>query len=533
MSELPRQIVSRFRCFDKQRPVLANDRGIDVIVAGIGGSKTWLAALKHLFFGLRHPLRRNGDPTEWLVLGRDYPVVHEMQLAEIVKHARQLAYPAEPREMEIKDGNGPASAMSWAFEGDHGLTLREPSPSALAEAWVERWVSGDRYVVRPLVSIQEKAVIARNVGGVRPCIELTTGVKFWGFSATDTSRMRAFAFDGSWIDEAEWHTIASLEMAVQRQRSGKGGLRLSITSSPAGAGQGWLWGVISGRFPRWDKLRMAPNKLRVHRWTSEDNPTNDPEQLAAIRAVLDATSPGKAAGELDGLFTGTDEAPGMGPLDYVRAFVGRVYLGLEDLRPAALGVDIGETVDFTWLTVLSATGVVLAMERFNKGSPGAPHEGFYPYVEARAEQLALKWRVPKIVVDIAKAGIGVQEHLASKLKGRVVVEGYRTDAPGKKSAAIEMLGTALSRGDIRIPTAWTTPGQEERPVEWVDFLAKEFGDLVEVVVGPNKRRFTHPEGAHDDGIISLALAWHAIAGRREPPPPNLSKWRPIRLGPTR
>ncbi len=233
MSALPRSIISRYRLFTEQRPVIANDRGIDVVVAGIGGGKTWAAGLKNLFLGLRHPEQRNGSPTEWLVIGRDYPVVHEMQLQEIVKHANHLCYPAEARELEVKDGNGPGSALSWAFEGEHGLTLREPEPRALAAAWVERWIEGDRYVVRGMVPIPEKAIVARNVGGTRPCVGLTTGVKFWGFSATDTSRLRAFAFNGAWIDEAEWHTIQSFEMAVNRQRSGRGGLRITITSSPA------------------------------------------------------------------------------------------------------------------------------------------------------------------------------------------------------------------------------------------------------------------------------------------------------------
>lgn len=499
------------------------------MIAGVGGGKTWVAALKQLFLALRHPKRRNGEPTEWLVLGRDYPVVHDMQLEEILKHVRMLCYPGEPQELVVKDGGGPQSEMSWAFDGEHGLTFVEPQPLSPVSAWAEKWIEGDRYIGRSMLSIKEKAVVARAVGGTRPCIELTTGAKFWGFSATDVSRMRAFAFDGGWLDEAEYQTLASFEMAANRQRSGRGGLRLTITSSPAAAGQGWLWAVISGKFPRWDPIRLA-NPLRVHRWASEDNPTNDPSQLAAIRAVLEATAPGKAKGELDGLFVGTEEAPGMGPIDYMRAFVGRVAVKLEDVQPGAMGVDIGETSDFTWITVLSKTGLVLAMERFNKGSPGVPHVGFYPYLESRIEQLALKWRVPKVIIDAAKAGIGVQEHLEAKLRGRsVIVEGYRTDAVGKKSEAIELLGTALSRGDVRIPTAWRAPGFDERPVEWTDYMLKEFNDLLVIDVGQGKRRFTHPEGAHDDGIVSLALAWHGIAGRSGPT--SISGWGTISLGP--
>jgi len=58
-----------------------------------------------------------------------------------------------------------------------------------------------------------------------------------------------------------------------------------------------------------------------------------------------------------------------------------------DDRAVVLGVDLGKQHDFTWLTVLSASGVVLYMQRFNASTANAPRNAFYPWVERRIVEL--------------------------------------------------------------------------------------------------------------------------------------------------
>lgn len=509
-----KQIVSRFRTFDKQSEVLRSDDGIDFVIAGIGGGKSVIASRKILFQGMRHPRQRNGAPTEWLVLGRDYKLVKDIQLEYIANEARNLCYVTEPEVAEVSGSLEIESRDSWAFAGeDSELVAAEPFPLAPVAARVGKWLGGSRYLVRRFKVIPEKAIIERFVGGSDPCLELTTGVVFRGFSSTDVSRMKGFGFHGGWMDEAEYQSEDGFEMALNRQRSGQV-RRLIVSSSPEVASRGWVYRVISGKFPRWDPVRRA-NKFRSFRWGSGVNPTNSPEQLAGLRAVMEAVSPGRSMSEIDGLFVGTDEAPGVGPIDYTRAFCGRVTIDADDATPDVLGADIGETRDFTWITILSRTGVVLYMERFNKTTPGRPREGFIPYVEQRIEQIARQWRVRRIVIDAAKVGVAVLEHVQITLRPNHVVDGYRTDAHGKKSALIESLGGALSRGDIRVPTAWTGPVGSEQPVEFTDYLRRELSELVVTDVGEGKRRFDHPEGAHDDGIISLGLAYYGLTDTPE------------------
>lgn len=521
----PRQILSTHRCFPEQSAVLANDLGIDVVIAGVGGGKSWIAALKMLFWALRHPRQRNGRPTEWLVMGRDYALCREVQLAEILNHCRNLATWGPSCELEIRDAQGPASVGASVYSPDgEPSTLTDPTGYHRPAALVEEWLEGARYRVRPLLPVDETAIVRRAVGGQRPEIELMSGSLFRGFSSTDVDRIRGFGFNGAWMDEAEYQYESGFEMALNRQRAAIG-RRLIVTSSPAAAGQGWLWQVISGKFPRWDPVRVA-NEVRVHRWASDDNPTLTTEQLAGIRASMEAISPGKSAAELDGLFLGTEEAPGHGPIDYTRAFVGRVKPTTDDLKAECIGVDIGEVEDFTWIVVLSQTGLVLDLQRFNVSVPGVPRQGFYPYLENRIEQTAAKWNAKKLVIDAAKAGIGVIQHIEQKLKNSRKVESYNTDAPNRKSAAIEALGTAVARGDVRVPTAIINADGSERVVEWTEYLRREFSELLVTEAGPGRRRFTHPQGGHDDGIVALALAWQGIAGRPAPVS-DYSAWKTV------
>jgi hypothetical protein len=254
---------------------------------------------------------------------------------------------------------------------------------------------------------------------------------------------------------------------------------------------------------------------------------------------MDASSKRVAAQELEGKFPGTIESPSLGVIDYGRAFVGRVALAGNEASPAVLGVDIGETVDFTWLTVLSVKGVVLAQERFNAGTPGVARATFYPDLETRIWRVASRWGVSRVVIDSAKAGKpisqGVERRFADA-NSSVEVVAYGTDSPGKKAEAIERLAVALGRGDVRVPASWSVAADPETSaaavvaVDHVDQLRKEFEELVAQDLPYGKRRWTHPEGGHDDGIVALALAFHGLATQPETmSAEQLDSWEPIAM----
>jgi hypothetical protein len=386
------------------------------------------------------------------VVGRDFKLVRRVQLAKIMAHARRL--------------DAPLAAV--VRDGEDGLK-----------------------------------------GGQEPRIEFANGVVAMGWSGADVDRLTGHELDWAWVDEADLQDERVFTMCLERQGAART-VRLIVTSSPRASG--WLRAIVLRQDSRWDPL-WARGLVRVHRWATEDNPALSPDTVAVVRAALEAQQQGLSRQELEGKFLGTDEAPTIGSLTFGRAFVGRLALTSEEARPAALGVDVGETFDFTWLTVLSAKGVVLAQHRFNANTPGVVREQLFPVVIERVVEHATRWRVPRVVVDTSKAGAPVAQFVKARLRelgSSVHVEGYATGATGAKAKALEALGVAMSRGEVRVPSAWSLPGQPEVAVSEVEQLRKE---LLELVVDDRegRRSFHAPKGGHDDGVVALALAWQALA----------------------
>ena len=428
---------------EKQARALASDSGIDLIVGGLGSGKSDVGALKLIRWALKYPRRKDGSPTKWLILGPDFSLLREEQMQKVLEQAARFS------------------------------------------------------------NLPYSGVVRRVCYGQDPRIYLCHDQVLLCRSGTEPRRMRGHQFQGMWMDEAEFQHETAFTMALTRMRSAEA-IRAVVTTSPQAARNSWVWPLISGTNDGYNKLREK-TAVRVHRWRSKDNPANEPGVLDAIGAALEAGAPGTSAQELDGLFLGTHEAPERSAFDFQRAFVGRLTLRPPEDRAAVLGVDLGKQHDFTWLTVLSASGVVLFMQRFNASTANAPRNAFYPWVERRIIELVESWRIPVVKIDTAMQGASFAETLRRALGSKARIDGYGTDAPKRKAQAIEALGVALSRLAIRVPEAWTGPDGVEHRVEHVLQLKRELAELL-VSERDGYRTFNHPLGGHDDGIVSLALA---------------------------
>lgn len=451
---------------EHQAQLLSVDRGILLSAGALGSGKSEPGALKLLQWALKNPRRPDGRPTKWYVIGPDFSLIKQEQFEKILEHARRL---------------------------------------------------------------RDAQVVKRVVGGQDPRIILCHDQVILGRSSTDPNRLRGHEVDGFWLDEAQNVEEKAFRIAVSRIRSTTA-VRIVITGSPEDSPD-WIWKLLSGEDDGYNKVRERlieeGSGLWAFRWSTAMNKANKGAVVGVVRAILDASSSGASSQELEGRFPGTPEAPALGVINYGQAFVGEADLPISDLQPAVLGVDIGETVDFTWFTVLSSRGVVLAMERFNAGTPNVPRDTFYPYLEGRIVATAKRWRVKRVVIDIAKSGKAIHQNVVPKLGG-VTVEPFPTDAPGRKSAVIEALAVALGRGDVRIPSSWKS-AEGGIAVDHVPQLRKEFEEFIPTDVGQGKRRWTHPDGGHDDGIVSLALAAHGILGR-PPQRSDYSGWNPQKYG---
>lgn len=544
----PRQILFNWRLFPFQRQVLAADLGIDFVIAGIGGGKSWVAALKCAMWAIRHPRGPDKKPTQGLVMGQDFKLVRKVQLELILEHLRHVCYLGAPEEWELELGEDPRPGSPIFVWRDGSLRL-EPPPHVAIErtttaGYLDAVVGPGRALVRPLVPIPYEALVANVVGGQDPRIELWNGVQILGFSGRTPDRVRGHAFEWAWLDEAEWMTVDAFSMAMARQRAAES-VRVILTSSPATVdpnrpdrevqGDGFAWRVISGEDPSWDSLREA-NPVRVHRWKTEANPTLSRATVKTIRAGIEATRPGQARAELDGLFIGTTEAPAAGPIDATKAFVGRIELPVGGDVAAVVAVDLARSRDFCFFTAAAfddGVGTVLATDRFNESEVYLETpEDYWPHVYGRLVDFVTRWGAGLVVVDTAKGGDMFANEIRVRLGGRVKVVEVRTEGKGNRPALIEAVGMAINLGKLRVPSAWKTP-KSEGTVQHVEVIRAEFKKLQSTSRPNGSRVFSAPERGHDDGVLSLALAWHGLSMLPRGARRNLGAWKSPSAPPAR
>ena len=446
---------------DPQARVLACEEGIVAAIGGFGSGKSEASALLLLQWALRHPRRADGTPTQWFVVGPEFTQIRREQFKKILNHAKRL-------------------------------------------------------------SLAYGSIVRRVVYGMDPRIVLRDGQVLIGRSGDQYERMEGPEVDGAWIDECQRQPEKAFSIAVARHRSATA-IRVVLSASPEDS-PAWIWRFTSGDDKAYNAVREEI-ECRIERWNSAANKSNSGKVLKGVSAMLEATSPGLAAQKMGGRFPGTREAPSLSPLQFARGFVGRLELSLEEARPAVLGLDVGETKDFCWITILSSRGVLLAQKRFNSGDPGYSLKGYSLQVEEEVRAWAVRWGVRLVVVDGSFRGKPIAEHVEGPLKGRAVVEIVQTGAGRCKPELIEAVDAALGHGDVRVPSSWKAPGGEWVDVAEVDRLRKEWEDLAVKELSKGRRDFDHVDGGHDDGVVSLALAWRGLSkGAPEPDDVDPHEW---------
>ncbi len=461
-----------------QRAAIHHDTGIDVVITGVGGGKTQLAAFKMLSWALRHPRREDGRPTNWLVLGPDFPTVGKVQLESIVERCRET-------------------------------------------------------------NVGEKGIIKKCVAGNQPRLELWNGVQILGKSGTHPNALRNHEFDGFWMDEAAVMSEEAFSIAMTRLRASSV-VRAIITSSPQA---NWLWKIANDEGDAYSDLRKR-TPFRLHRWKTTENKTNNADVIATIDAALRGANPDLAAQELDGLFLGTEVRRDVfRGLDLAFGGQHKERLTGDKQKAYVVGVDLGQSRDWTWFVAMNRQGVVLAQERFKGDTVNVDRRHFYPFVEQRLFDFVQLWGAKRIKVDEALHGKAFVQNLHVSPRARGIrIDGYRTDQPSRKAEAITALDVAFGRGDLRIPDNWIDESGREISVSHVGQLRREINELVVEDLSSGRRRYDHPSGGHDDGVVALALAWQEVSqiptksplpdlsllAKRKPTPPELL----YKFGPT-
>ena len=151
-----------------------------------------------------------------------------------------------------------------------------------------------------------------------------------------------------------------------------------------------------------------------------------------------------------------------------------------------MGVDWGQKYDFTVLTVIdTATKQVVALDRFNQID--------WLFQRDRLKTLARKWSVAMIVAEVNSIGNPNIEALQYE---NLPIVRFDTTAQSK-GQLIQSLALAFEQSQITIPNDPLLLGELE---------AYEFS----INQHTGHKRYSAPDGIHDDMVMSLALAWYGV-----------------------
>lgn len=266
------------------------------------------------------------------------------------------------------------------------------------------------------------------------------------------------------------------ECAFIPERAWTEGLRPSLSDRLGGAlfistpkGRNWFWQAWirgqSGDDPDW----------RSWRFTTAENPFIAAGEVEAARRMLP-----------ERVFQQEFEAEFIEDAGSVFRRVTQCMVATpqDKAQGCYIGVDWGKHNDFTVLTALGSDGREVGSDRFNQID--------YAFQVGRLKAFCQRYKPTRIVAELNAMGEPLVEQLQ---RDGLPVVGFQTTSQSK-TQAIEALALAFERGEIAI-----LPD---------DVLVNELQAFEMTRLPSGAIRYAAPEGLHDDCVISLALAWHAL-----------------------
>ena len=307
-------------------------------------------------------------------------------------------------------------------------------------------------------------------------MELTNGaaLDFWTLEDTDAGRGRRYGL--VLVDEAAmarnleeaWH--AAIRPTLTDHRGGAWFL-----STPKGRNFFWQLHQQGGRDEGW-RAHHAPSSANPHldRAEIESARQSLPERIFAQEYLAQFLEDGGGVFRRVTAAVDPTLATDPGSRD---AGDGRAYV---------IGIDWGRHQDFTVFVTLDARDrAVVALDRFTQ----------IEYALQLARLRALRTRYPHAAVVAESNSIGGP--LIEQLRrDGVNVTAFQT-THASKGQIIESLAVAFEQGALRIPA-----------VQW---LIDELLAFDQERTASGLMRYSAPPGGHDDGVMALAIAWHAQA----------------------
>lgn len=310
-------------------------------------------------------------------------------------------------------------------------------------------------------------------------LELVTGaaLDFWTLEDPDGGRGRKYGLVV--VDEAA--------MARHLQAAWDAAIRPTLTDHKGGA---WFFSTPKGRNFFFELHRRAEDPGRFGDWAAHHAPTSaNPHIDAAEIEQARLTLPERVFAQeymaqfLEdgaGVFRRVTDAVDIAlPAD---PFAARDE---QDGRAYVIGVDWGRHNDFTVLTTVDATRRhVVSVDRFTQID--------YATQVGRLQALAERFPSAPILAESNSMGGPLIEQLH---RTGLPVRAFHT-SQASKAQAIESLALAFERGEIAIP-----------PVQW---LIDELMAFDQERTPSGAIKYGAPKGGHDDGVMSLAIAWSGV-----------------------
>lgn len=301
-------------------------------------------------------------------------------------------------------------------------------------------------------------------------LELTTGgvLEFWSLDNPQAGRGRKYR--RVIIDEAAFvpQLVDIWEYAIRPTLADYRGDAWAMSTPKGRNGFHQLWQRGQGDADDWRSWQMP----------SEVNPLLPPDELADMRRSLPASV---VAQELDAQFV--DDAGGV----FRRVMDAATATALDGPQPGrayVAGVDIADAADFTAVSIIDTrTRAQVYLDRFNRVG--------YQALEDRLHAVYERFGVQTMVIEDNSIGQPVIDHLRGR--GMTIVP-FHTSA-ATKSPLIQALQSAFEHGELTIlPDAL---------------------QVAELQAYEGKRNasgmsYSAPPGMHDDTVMALALAWHAM-----------------------
>lgn len=222
-------------------------------------------------------------------------------------------------------------------------------------------------------------------------------------------------------------------------------------------------------------LCMQPNydpRYKYIHFTSYENPMIAPEELEERKRSLP-----------DHIFR----------QEYLAEFIDNASGLFKNVRQSAgtwtkggkcyAGLDIGRADDYTVLTILNERGEMIYVNRWR-------HDEWNKIIDKVADVIRAYQAVT--LIEVNNQGDIFFEMLSTRLRN--LVNPFTTTSK-TKPVIIEDLALAFEQSDVKVANE-----------QW---LIDELENFT-YIYNPNTRsvQYSAPQGLHDDGVISLALAWH-------------------------